>query len=85
MTVILPNLSSKSSSSFVKVAKAYGIEAIQVKTLDELQSAISLVKKCKGPFLIELVMGDATDCRPRLEYGYKLDEQVPLLAKKSQC
>jgi acetolactate synthase-1/2/3 large subunit len=31
----------------------------------------------KGPLLIEVIMDGATECRPRLAFGSKLDEQFP--------
>jgi acetolactate synthase-1/2/3 large subunit len=37
----------------------------------------SEIKGGRGPFLLELNMPYATECRPRLSFGRKLDEQRP--------
>ena len=68
-----------SCPSFSKLAAAYGIAAHEVRNDDELEEAVARIRECKGPLLIELLMEDATECRPRLAYGGKLDEQVPYL------
>ena len=38
---------------------------------------MNLITENKGPLLIELMMDGATECRPRLAFGAKLDEQLP--------
>jgi len=68
-----------SSPSFAAIAKAYGIEACRVTCVAELDHALSLIVKRNGPLLIELMMDGATECRPRLAFGSKLDEQYPLM------
>ena len=68
-----------SSPSFADIASAYGIKAQRVSDAEELGSALKLVTKHKGPLFIEIVMEGATECRPRLAYGSKLDEQFPKL------
>jgi acetolactate synthase-1/2/3 large subunit len=66
-----------SCPSFSKLAAAYGIAAYQVSNDDEFRISINRIKDHKGPLLIELIMKDATECRPRLAFGRKLDEQLP--------
>lgn len=68
-----------SCPSFSKLATAYGIAAHEVRNGDELKEAVARIREHKGPLLIELFMEDATECRPRLAYGCRLDEQVPPL------
>lgn len=68
-----------SCPSFGKLAEAYGIAAHEVRNGDELEEAVARIRKSKGPLLIELFMEGATECRPRLAYGCRLDEQVPHL------
>lgn len=68
-----------SCPSFSKLAAAYGIAAYEVSSGDELKEAVARIRECKGPLLVELFMEDATECRPRLAYGCRLDEQVPHL------
>ena len=68
-----------SSPSFTDIAKAYGIEAHRVTSVAEMDHAISLIADRKGPLLIDIIMDGATECRPRLAFGAKLDEQFPRL------
>lgn len=69
-----------SSPSFVALAKAYGIEAHRAENEVELDSALGRIALSKGPLLIEILMEGATECRPRLAFGSKLDEQFPKLS-----
>jgi|SaaInlStandDraft_5_1057022.scaffolds.fasta_scaffold07541_4 acetolactate synthase I/II/III large subunit len=42
----------------------------------ELQKAIREIASATGPILLEVRLPSATECRPRLAFGKKLDEQV---------
>jgi len=66
-----------SSPSFAKIASAYGIESVCVKDPEGLSVALGMISAHKGPLLIEIIMEGATECRPRLAFGSKLDEQFP--------
>ena len=68
-----------SSPSFTNIAKAYGIDAHRVTSTLDMDNALNLVSNHKGPLLIEIMMDGATECRPRLAFGSKLDEQFPKL------
>lgn len=68
-----------SSPSFTNIAKAYGIDAHRVTSTLDMDKALNLVSNQKGPLLIEIMMDCATECRPRLAFGSKLDEQFPKL------
>jgi len=72
-----------SSPSFADIAKAYGIDAYRVDKVMEMDHVLSLIAEHKGPLLIELMMDGATECRPRLAFGSKLDEQFPRLCDSS--
>lgn len=65
--------------SFVRLAAAYDIEATRVDDLAELNIALQGLAARKTPYLIEVSMEYATECRPRLAFGAKLDEQFPLM------
>lgn len=69
-----------SSPSFADIAKAYGIEAYRAANAVDVEHALNLMADHKGPLLIELMMEGATECRPRLAFGSKLDEQFPRLS-----
>lgn len=68
-----------SSPSFTSIAKAYGIEAHRAESAAEMEHVLNLIPNHKGPLLIEVMMDGATECRPRLAFGSKLDEQFPKL------
>jgi len=68
-----------SSPSFTDIANAYGIEAHRAENAAEMERLVNLIADHKGPLLIELMMVGATECRPRLAFGSKLDEQFPKL------
>lgn len=68
-----------SSPSFTDIAIAYGIEAHRVESAADMDRIVNVIADHKGPLLIELMMEGATECRPRLAFGSKLDEQFPKL------
>lgn len=68
-----------SSPSFTDIATAYGIEAHRATNAAEVERVLDIIAAHKGPLLIELMMEGATECRPRLAFGSKLDEQFPKL------
>lgn len=68
-----------SSPSFTDIAMAYGIEAHHVDKVADLDRALNLIAERKCPLVIEIMMNGATECRPRLAFGSKLDEQFPKL------
>jgi len=68
-----------SSPSFVDIAKAYGLEAHRIESAMDMESVLPMLDGHKGPMLIEVIMDGATECRPRLAFGSKLDEQFPKL------
>jgi len=68
-----------SSPVFADIASAYGIVAHRINSTEELDRILSLIPGHEGPLLIELMMEGAAECRPRLAFGSKLDEQFPKL------
>lgn len=66
-----------SCPSFAKLAEAYGLRAIQINDTGSLQPAFEKMAGNTSPLLIEIMMEGATECRPRLAFGGKLDEQHP--------
>ncbi len=69
-----------SSPSFTDIAKAYGLEAFRIASATEMDRILPMIVGRKGPLLIEVMMDGATECRPRLAFGSKLDEQFPKLS-----
>lgn len=66
-----------SCPSFVALARVYGIDSVHVSTGKELENAMRAIAASSKPVLVELAMPYATECRPRLTFGKKLDEQYP--------
>ena len=66
-----------SRPSFTDIATAYGIEAHCVTNEANMYPVLNLIADRKGPLLIEIMMDGATECRPRVAFGSKLDEQFP--------
>ncbi|MFY9260643.1 MAG: thiamine pyrophosphate-binding protein, partial [Gallionella sp.] len=69
-----------SSPAFNKIAEAYGIEAHRVENEADLIQLLEQTAEQHTPRLIEVMMVGATECRPRLAFGAKLDEQLPRLS-----
>lgn len=68
-----------SSPSFTDIASAYGIAAFRIANVADMERILPKVAEHKGPLFIEIMMDGATECRPRLAFGSKLDEQFPRL------
>jgi len=74
-----------SSPSFTDIAVAYGIPAQRIVTAADLERILPMVATHTGPLLIEIMMEGATECRPRLAFGSKLDEQFPILGSQTEA
>ncbi|MDD5329846.1 MAG: thiamine pyrophosphate-binding protein [Sulfuricella sp.] len=68
-----------SCPSFTDLARAYGIGSLQVSNRAQLAKAVEKIALAAGPVLLEVAMPYATECRPRLAFGKKLDEQFPFV------
>ncbi|MEA3234838.1 thiamine pyrophosphate-binding protein [Pseudomonas mosselii] len=67
------------TSQFQALGAAYGIHSLSVADLDAFKAAVADFLAGGKPMLIEVLMPDARECRPRLEFGRPIDEQSPLL------
>lgn len=65
------------SSSFSSIGKAYNVESFTTASLEELYSYITAFTKDPRPMLVEILMSDARECRPRLAFGNPIDKQFP--------
>jgi acetolactate synthase-1/2/3 large subunit len=65
------------SSEFVKIGQAYNIESVAVSSIGEFTVHVEKFMALNKPYLIEVIMPDAKECRPRLEFGRAIDEQMP--------
>lgn len=69
-----------SSPSFVDIGMAYGIKSCRIESTEDMNRFLPQISSGQGPLLIEVMMEGATECRPRLAFGSKLDEQFPKVA-----
>ena len=65
------------SSSFARIGKAYNIISFTIATDVEFSKYISDFIANPRPMLIEVLMSDARECRPRLAFGNPIDKQFP--------
>lgn len=66
------------SSSFCSLGKAYKIPSFSTSNLDELKGLVKQFAEHPEPMLIEVLMSDARECRPRLAFGNPIDRQYPI-------
>ncbi len=65
------------SSRFQDIGNAYGLNSCVVDTLNDCFQSVDCFCMQKTPHLVEVMMTDARECRPRLEFGNKLENQSP--------
>lgn len=65
------------SSKFQKIGRAYGLDASVVHNLQAFADVIESFRDSPRPYLLEVLMPDAKECRPRLEYGNTIENQSP--------
>lgn len=71
-----------SHPDFIKVAKAYGIPAIQIKNHSEMKKKIREALDTKGPVLIDVHINPNQKLNPKLEFGKPIEDISPLLSRK---
>lgn len=67
------------TSHFEAIGRAYGIRSLAVKTTNDFSQAVQQFLDNPAPMLLEVEMPDARECRPRLEFGRAIDEQLPVV------
>ena len=68
---------SSYSCNFVQIAKGYNMESMLVKNIIEFEMALDKFLLNPRAMLLELDIEFVNECRPRLSFGDKLDEQSP--------
>ena len=66
------------SCSFEKIGIGYNLATKTVDDIPSFVSAIESFMSAKKPTLIEVLIPDAQECRPRLEFGRPVDQQSPI-------
>lgn len=58
---------------FVKIAEAYGIDGMNVRTAEELRRALDLMEECDGPFVCRLFVSKDENVYPMIPAGKNPD------------
>lgn len=66
------------SSSFCSLGRAYNITSFSTSNIHEFKTLLLKFVSHPEPMLIEVLMSDARECRPRLAFGHPIDKQFPL-------
>jgi acetolactate synthase I/II/III large subunit len=61
---------------FIKIAEAYGIDAIRVTSTDRIQSAIQVAFKSDGPFLVHWIIQGNENVFPIIPPGKQNHEMM---------
>jgi len=67
------------SSQYQQIGEAYHLESHTVSDMSTYTGLIESFKADPRPCLIEVIMADARECRPRLEFGNPIDKQSPAI------
>lgn len=65
------------TAKFKRIGEAYNIQSYAAKNIFDCTEVIRRFRGNPMPCLLEVVMPDARECRPRLEFGNALDRQSP--------
>ena len=65
------------SSSFCEIGKAYQMKSLRIETEAEFDSAVLEFANNPTPTLLEVIMRDARECKPRVAFGNPIDKQHP--------
>jgi len=67
------------SSKFKHIGEAYNIQSFAADNISDCAEVIRTFRENPTPCLLEVIMPDARECRPRLEFGNSLDQQSPIV------
>lgn len=67
------------STKFKAIGNAYGLQSKAADQIDVFSKYIEQFVVKPEPTLIEVMMKDARECRPRLEFGDSLENQSPVI------
>lgn len=68
------------TSQFRAIGEAYGIRSVVITSLQAFAHAVEAFFAGNLPMLLEILMPDARECRPRLEFGKAIDQQMPAVS-----
>jgi len=67
---------------FIKIARAYGIKALVIRSNKELRQKVKAVLKAKGAVLCDIELRPDQKNIPMLKYGRPIEDQNPLLNRQ---
>jgi len=70
-----------SSPNFVKVAKAYGLKALNIKDHKDLKEKLKLILDADEPIVCDVNMVGFYDYYPKLGWGTLIEDQYPFLPR----
>lgn len=65
------------SSSFSNIGRAYNINSYEIYNEEDFRNCVNLFINKKEAMLLEIMMADVKECRPRLSFGNSIDKQSP--------
>jgi acetolactate synthase-1/2/3 large subunit len=71
-----------SAPDFVRIAKAYGIPGAKVRTERGTRAAARRMFEAKGPFLLEVELGQQTQVNPKLLVNRPIEDMFPFLPRE---
>lgn len=71
-----------SAPDFVRIAKAYGIPGAKVRTERGTRAAVRRMFEAKGPFLLEVELGQQTQVNPKLLVNRPIEDMFPFLSRE---
>lgn len=71
-----------SAPDFVRIAKAYGIPAARARTERGARAAVKRMFAEKGPFLLEVELGQQTQVNPKLLVNRPIEDMFPFLSRE---
>jgi acetolactate synthase-1/2/3 large subunit len=71
-----------SAPDFVKVARAYGIPASRTSTERGARRAVRRMFREKGPYLLEVELGQQTQVNPKLLVNRPIEDMFPFLSRE---
>ena len=78
----IDNSSGYSCPDFVKVAQAYGIEAMRIDKAGEMEDKLKKFLSHKGPIILDLIVKEDEVVLPKAQWGRPLEDQWPYLPRE---
>ena len=70
-----------STPDFIKVAKSYGLNSVQIKNNQELKRKIAQVLASQGPVFCDVLLNPDQKVEPKIEFGMPLEDMTPYLPR----